>query len=118
VILAAAGALLVPLTTYAAVATGLFLVGVGWSCANVAVTALLADAVPPAERGRAVGVGDSFAGAGSIVLPLAGGLLVQVAGFTPLALILVGLALVPFALALRLDEATAGIKRIAKAPAW
>jgi MFS family permease len=101
----ATGGLVAPLTeSYAVITTGLFLVGVGWSCVNVAVTALIADAVPLAERGRAIGAGDGFAGAGSIALPLAGGVLVQVAGFPPLAVALVGLVLVPLVLAVRLVE--------------
>lgn len=59
-----------PVTSdYWVAAAGLLLVGVGWSCVNVAVTALIADTVPAVERGRAVGVVDSFAGLASIVLP-------------------------------------------------
>jgi MFS family permease len=42
------GASLVPLTPdYWVQMGGLLLVGVGWSCVNVAVTALIADSVPP-----------------------------------------------------------------------
>jgi Na+/melibiose symporter-like transporter len=52
----ALGAVLVPLTPdYWVAAGGLLLVGVGWSCVNVAVTALIADTVPVVERGRAIG---------------------------------------------------------------
>ena len=64
------GAAMMPVTSdYWVAAAGLLLVGVGWSCVNVAVTALIADTVPAVERGRAVGVVDSFAGLASIVLP-------------------------------------------------
>jgi MFS family permease len=99
------GAAMVPLTGDYWVATaGLLLIGVGWSCVNVAVTALIADTVPAAERGRAVGVVDSFAGVASIVLPLAAGPLTEVAGFTPLAILAIGLALVPAFMASRLGE--------------
>ena len=42
----------------------------GWCCTNVASTALIADLVPALDRGRAIGVNDSFANAGSIFLPL------------------------------------------------
>jgi MFS family permease len=99
------GAAMVPLTDDYWVATaGLLLVGVGWSCVNVAVTALIADTVPVGERGRAVGVVDSFAGVASIILPLAAGPLTEVAGFTPLAILAIGLALVPAFMASRLGE--------------
>jgi MFS family permease len=110
------GAVLVPLTgDFWVATTGLLLVGVGWSCVNVAVTALIGDTVPAVERGRAVGVVDSFAGLASIVLPLAGGPLTAAAGFMPLALVAVCLALVPAALASRLGEPAPG--RYTQAPA-
>lgn len=103
------GAVMVPLTADYWVATaGLVFVGLGWSCVNVAVTALIADTVPAAERGRAVGVVDSFAGLASIVLPLAGGLLVEVAGFAGLAELGVALVIVPTVLTVRLAEPVPG----------
>jgi MFS family permease len=45
------------------VTLGTFLVGLGWSAAYVASTALLADLAETAHRGRAIGVSDSGAGA-------------------------------------------------------
>src|SRR3712207_441146 len=69
----AAGAVLVPATSDYWIATaGTFLVGVGWSGASVAASALIADTTEPALRGRAIGLNDSFAAAGSIVFPLLG----------------------------------------------
>jgi MFS family permease len=41
------------------VTLGTFLVGLGWSATNVASTALIADLVETAHRGRAIGVSDS-----------------------------------------------------------
>ncbi|MGI9146508.1 MAG: MFS transporter [Chloroflexota bacterium] len=103
------GALLVPMTPdYWVQMSGLLLVGVGWSCVNVAVTALIADTVPAVERGRAIGVVDSFAGVASIVLPLAGGPLAEATGFSALAVMAILLAIVPAALAVRLAEPTPG----------
>jgi MFS family permease len=103
------GAVLVPLTPDYWIATaGLVFVGVGWSCVNVAVTALIADTVPAVERGRAIGVVDSFAGLASIVLPLLGGPLVEVTGFAGLAWLGVALVLGPAVLALRLAEPVPG----------
>jgi len=92
----AVGAVLVPLTPDYWIATGgLALVGVGWSCVNVAVTALVADVVPPIERARAIGVVDSFGGLASLALPLAGGALAQSVGFSALAILAIVLVLVP-----------------------
>lgn len=105
----AVGAILVPLTAEYTVATlGLVLVGVGWSCINVAVTALIADAVPVSERGRAIGVVDSSGGLASVALPLLGGPLAEVLGPMSLAALAVLLVAVPGALALRLGEPVPG----------
>jgi MFS family permease len=102
------GTALVPTTSDYGVATlGLALVGVGWSGVNVAVTAIVADAVPVAARGRAVGVVDSASSLASIALPLAGGPLAEVAGFSALIAVAVVLALVPAWLALRMAEPSA-----------
>src|SRR5262245_56670360 len=59
------------------VTLGTFLVGVGWAAANVAATALIADHVDTEERGRAIGVNDSFGGAASVLAALATGPLVE-----------------------------------------
>jgi MFS family permease len=108
-VIVAFGALLVPLTPdYWVQMGGLLLVGVGWSCVNVAVTALIADTVPVAERGRAIGVVDSFAGLASIALPLAGGPLAEATGFMGLAVLSILLAIGPTVLALRLVEFSPG----------
>jgi MFS family permease len=108
-VILAFGALLVPLTPdFWVQMSGLLLVGVGWSCVNVAVTALIADTVPVAERGRAIGVVDSFAGLASIALPLAGGPLAEITGFMGLAVLSILMAIVPTVLALRLVESSPG----------
>jgi hypothetical protein len=83
---------------------GTFLVGLGWSCVTVSSTALIADAVGPLSRGRAVGTSDTFSSAGSILLPVLGGPFVELFDLGVLAIIGVGLMVVPFVLALRLQE--------------
>jgi MFS family permease len=105
--ISAIGSCFVSLTSeYPLITLGTFLVGLGWSCINVAASALITDLVAPGDRGRAVGTNDTFSGAGSIVLPLAGGPLVELAGLPILALIGAGLMLIPFLMLLRLrDEA-------------
>ncbi len=59
------------------VTLGTFLVGLGWSAANVASTALIADLVPTAERGRAIGVSDSGAGIMTVAAAAVTGPLVE-----------------------------------------
>ncbi len=103
------GAVLGPLTSdYWVMAAGVILVGVGWSCVNVAVTARIADSVPPVERGRAEGVVDSFAGLASFTLPLLGGPLAEMAGFWALAVLAVALVLASAVVAVRLAESVPG----------
>jgi MFS family permease len=104
-VISAAGGLLVALTAgYLTVTLGTVLVGVGWCCINVATTALIADLVLAADRGRAVGTSDTFSNAGSILLPLLGGPIVELGGLPALAFISTVLMLIPFVLLLRLEE--------------
>ena len=78
VAVALVGAVLVAFTgLYWSVTLGTFLVGLGWAAANVAATALIADQTETAERGRAIGVNDSFAGGISVVMALVTGPLLQ-----------------------------------------
>jgi MFS family permease len=62
---------------YGSVTLGTFLVGLGWSAANVASTALIADQAETSQRGRAIGVNDSGAGAMTVVAAAATGPLVE-----------------------------------------
>jgi len=62
------------------VTLGTFLVGVGWAAANVAATALIADHAETQERGRAIGVADSFAGAISVATAVVTGPLIAWSG--------------------------------------
>jgi MFS family permease len=58
------------------VTLGTFLVGLGWAAANVAATALIADRVETHQRGRAIGVADSSAGAISVATAVVTGPLI------------------------------------------
>jgi MFS family permease len=107
--LASFGGVLVPTSPHYWVVTfGTFLVGLGWSCGNVAIVSLLADTTPPLARGRAIGLNDTFAGAASISLPVLAGPLVELVGLPALAWVSVGLMIVPLVLLLRLREPSPG----------
>jgi len=89
---------------YWSITLGTFLVGLGWSAANIAATALIADHAETEERGRAIGVNDSLAGAVSVLMALVTGPLIQWHGLSAAGLtaILVSLAPLLMLLAIRL----------------
>jgi MFS family permease len=100
VAIALVGAVLVTFTAaFWSVTLGTFLVGLGWAAANVASTALIADRSETAERGRAIGVGDSAAGAMTVVTALVTGPLVEWSGLPAAGLVAVLFAVVPLAMA-------------------
>jgi MFS family permease len=77
------------------VTLGTFLVGLGWAAANVAATALIADYAETHERGRAIGVADSFAGAISVAVAVATGPLIEWSGLAAAGWTAVLLAAIP-----------------------
>jgi len=90
------GAFLVAFTSaYELVTLGTFLVGLGWAAANVAATAVVADHYPTHERGRAIGVSDSFAGAVAVAMALVTGPLLQWSGLPATGAVAVVMALPP-----------------------
>ncbi len=68
------------------VMTGLVLLGLGWSFSTVASSALLADAVPAADRPRVQGTADLFMNLAGAVAALAAGAVVYLAGYAVLSL--------------------------------
>ena len=94
---------------YIVITVGTFLVGLGWSCVNVASSALITEVVGPAERGRAIGVSDTISQASTILLPLAGGPLVEWAGLPILAVVSLAVLAGPVILLSRLREPSPGI---------
>jgi MFS family permease len=78
-----------------AVTLGTFLVGLGWAAANVAATALIADRAETHERGRAIGVADSFAGAISVATAVVTGPLIAWLGLAAAGWVAVLLAAIP-----------------------
>jgi MFS family permease len=104
-VLSMLGSVMVVLTdAYWLMTLGIVLVGVGWSCSNVAGSALIADLTGPGERGRAMGTSDMLSGAGSIALPLIGGPLVALAGLPVLALLSAAILAAPMVMLVRLKE--------------
>ncbi|MBM3945928.1 MAG: MFS transporter, partial [SAR202 cluster bacterium] len=76
-----AGGIIMPMTpSYFVITFGIFLVGLGWSCVNVASTALIADTTDACERGRAIGANDTFSAASGVTLPLVGGVVAEYIG--------------------------------------
>ena len=76
------GALLVPLTSEYAIITGaIFFVGLGWSAANVATTALITDVTLADRRGRILGANDMIIGLSSLSLPAVGGMVISGLGY-------------------------------------
>lgn len=105
----AAGGIIMPLTpSYFVITFGIFLVGLGWSCANVASTALIADTTDPSERGRAIGANDTFSAASGMTLPLLGGVVAEYIGLPAIGVLAVALIAVPLMLVLRLREHAPG----------
>ncbi|MCC6177669.1 MAG: MFS transporter [Chloroflexi bacterium] len=105
----ALGSILVPTSPdYVTVTSGIFLVGVGWSCINVASSALIADVVGPRERGRAIGTNDMFSQAAAILLPLLAGPLVALVGLPSLAVVAILVLAPPLLLLVRLREPSPG----------
>lgn len=95
------GAGLVAFTVpYWSVTLGTFLVGLGWSAANIGATAAIADHVETEERGRAIGVNDSFAGAMSVLMALVTGPLIFWFGLSIAGLTAILVAVVPLGMRL------------------
>ena len=62
-------------------ATGLFLLGLGWSCGLVAGSTLVTESVPAAQRPTAQGATDLLMGLGAALAGAIGGPLLVVGGF-------------------------------------
>jgi len=77
---------------------GLFLIGVGWSAAYVASTAVVSDLATPAERAGALGLADLIAAVAAGLGVLAGAAVLEGAGFPTLAIAALVALAVPAAL--------------------
>ncbi len=103
------GSMLVPRSeAYIVITGGTFLVGVGWAACTVASSALITEVVTAGERGRAVGLSDSVSQLASMVMPLAAGPFVVLAGLESLSVVVVVVLVAPIAMVLRLREGAPG----------
>jgi len=103
----AGGAILVPATSrYWIIVTGTFLVGLGWSAATMAATAVIADATHTFERGRAIGTNDTASAAAAFGLPLLAGPAVELVGLPALGIVGVALIVPPVVLLLTRSKET------------
>jgi MFS family permease len=89
-------------------ASGLFLVGVGWSAAYLGTTATLSDVSRPSERGRVLGTADLVASLSAAAGVLAGGFLFEATGYEALAAAAFVALLAPLAVVLVLRETAPG----------
>jgi MFS family permease len=90
------GALLVAFADgFVSVTLGTFLVGLGWSAASVASTALIADCVATEHRGRAIGVSESGGGAMTLLAAAVTGPLVECTSLPAAGIVAVLIAVVP-----------------------
>ena len=80
------------------VTLGTFLVGLGWSAAYIASTAMLADHAETSHRGRAIGVNDSGAGAMTVLAAAVTGPLVEYTGLPAAGIAAALVAAVPLVL--------------------
>ena len=79
---------------------GLFLNGIGWNLAFVAASALLTDALSPAERASTQGLADLFMGMMGALGSATGGMILGVWGFAILNTLGAVLVLAPLAISL------------------
>jgi MFS family permease len=74
---------------------GLFVIGVGWSAASLASTAVISDLTAPPERAGALGLADLIAAVSAAAAVFGGAALLEGPGFTVLSAAALGLLALP-----------------------
>jgi MFS family permease len=87
---------------------GLFLIGVGWSAAYLGSTAVVSDLAAGSERAGALGLADLIAALSAAAGVFGGAALLEIGGYTILAVTSLGLLTVPVLLLVPLRETTPG----------
>ncbi len=105
----ALGCFITPLTSnYFVITLGLFLIGLGWSGANVASSSIIADRNPVEQRGRVTGLNDMTSGAFSVIFTLFGPIIANLTSLSIVCYIATIISLVPIILLLSLNEIKPG----------
>ena len=105
----ALGCFITPLTSnYYVITLGLFLIGLGWSGANVASSSIIADRNPVEQRGRVTGLNDMLSGAFSVVFTLFGPIIANLTSLSVICYIATIISLVPIILLISLNEIKPG----------
>jgi MFS family permease len=89
------------------VGAGLFLIGLGWSATFLGATAVISDITAANERAGALGLTDLLISASSAVAGLAGGIVLEAAGYGALGVGLAALVAVALVGVARLREPAA-----------
>ena len=105
----AIGCFITPLTAnFYIITLGLFLIGLGWSCANIASTSMIADINPVNIRGRVIGVNDMLSGAFSVLFTLIGPIIANYSSLAIICYIATIISISPIILLLKLKEPKPG----------
>ena len=105
----AIGCFITPLTAnFYIITLGLFLIGLGWSSANIASTSMIADINPANIRGRVTGVNDMLSGAFSVLFTLIGPIIANYSSLAIICYIATIISLSPIILLLTLKEPNPG----------
>ena len=105
----AIGCFITPLTANFYIITfGLFLIGLGWSGANIASTSMIADINPVNIRGRVIGVNDMLSGAFSVLFTLIGPIIANYSSLAIMCYIATIISISPIILLLTLKEPKPG----------
>jgi MFS family permease len=91
------------------VAFALFLLGLGWNFCYVAGSALLTDALTPAEKGRMQGFNDLLVGGAAASATIIGGLIMARAGYLAMGLAGAAVTLALIVVVVRLPRSTVGL---------
>ncbi len=91
------------------IAFALFLLGLGWNFCYVAGSALLTDALTPAEKGRMQGFNDLLVGGAAASATIIGGLIMARAGYLAMGLAGAAVTLALIVVVVRLPRAAVGL---------
>jgi MFS family permease len=92
------------------IGAGLFAIGIGWSATFLGATAVISDITAPNERSGALGFTDLLVSLTSAGAGLAGGIVLETAGYGPLGVGLAALVAVALLVVARMRATVAGVR--------